>query len=51
MTETKTVIEIPDFLTVRELADVMEASPIDVIKELMNNGIMARWVLKPCRSS
>ncbi len=41
MTETKTVIEIPDFLTVRELADVMEASPIDVIKELMNNGIMA----------
>jgi translation initiation factor IF-2 len=41
MTETKTVIEIPDFLTVRELADEMEASPIDVIKELMNNGIMA----------
>jgi translation initiation factor IF-2 len=41
MTETKTVIEIPDFLTVRELADIMEASPIDVIKELMNNGIMA----------
>jgi translation initiation factor IF-2 len=41
MTETKTVIEIPDFLTVRELADLMEASPIDVIKELMNNGIMA----------
>ncbi len=41
MIETKTVIEIPDFLTVRELADEMEASPIDVIKELMNNGIMA----------
>ncbi len=41
MTETKTVIEVPDFLTVRELADVMETSPIDVIKELMNNGIMA----------
>jgi translation initiation factor IF-2 len=41
MTETKTVIEISDFLTVRELADIMEASPIDVIKELMNNGIMA----------
>ncbi|HET6443515.1 MAG TPA: translation initiation factor IF-2 [candidate division Zixibacteria bacterium] len=41
MTETKTVIEIPDYLTIRELADVMEASPIDVIKELMNNGIMA----------
>jgi translation initiation factor IF-2 len=41
MTEAKIVIEIPDYLTVRELADVMEASPIDVIKELMNNGIMA----------
>jgi translation initiation factor IF-2 len=41
MVETKTVIEVPDFLTVRELAEVMEASPIDVIKELMNNGIMA----------
>ncbi|MFN2187443.1 MAG: translation initiation factor IF-2 [Candidatus Promineifilaceae bacterium] len=41
MTETKTVIEIPDFVTVRELAETMHASPIDVIKELMNNGIMA----------
>jgi len=34
-------IVIPDFLTVRELADLMEASPIQVIKELMNNGILA----------
>jgi translation initiation factor IF-2 len=34
-------ITIPDFLTVRELADLMEASPIQVIKELMNNGILA----------
>ena len=41
MAETKTLIEIPDFITVRELADFMEASPIDVIKTLMNNGIMA----------
>jgi translation initiation factor IF-2 len=41
MAETKTIIEIPDFITVRELADFMEASPIDVIKTLMNNGIMA----------
>jgi translation initiation factor IF-2 len=41
MAETKTVIEIPEFITVRELADVMDASPIEVIKQLMNNGIMA----------
>ncbi|MGW8318138.1 MAG: translation initiation factor IF-2 [Candidatus Promineifilaceae bacterium] len=41
MAETKTLIEIPDFITVRELATIMDASPIDVIKELMNNGIMA----------
>ncbi|HSG15759.1 MAG TPA: translation initiation factor IF-2 [Anaerolineae bacterium] len=41
MAETKTLIEVPDFLTVRELADIMEASPIEVIKQLMNNGIMA----------
>lgn len=34
-------IEIPDFITVRELAERMEASPINVIKELMSNGIMA----------
>ncbi len=41
MAETKTLIEIPDFVTVRELSDVMEVSPIDVIKKLMDNGIMA----------
>ncbi len=41
MAETKILIEIPDFITVRELADEMEASPIEVIKTLMNNGIMA----------
>ena len=40
-TETRNVIEIPDFLTVRELASLMQVSPIDVIKELMANGIMA----------
>lgn len=28
-------VTIPDFVTVRELAELMEASPIDVIKELM----------------
>ena len=41
MTQTKALIEVPDFVTVRELADIMEVSPIDVIKELMSNGIMA----------
>ena len=35
------LVEIPDFLTVRELAELIKATPIDVIKELMNNGIMA----------
>jgi len=38
---TRKKIEIPNSLTVRELAALMEVSPIDVIKELMNNGIMA----------
>ena len=39
--QNRKAVEIPDFLTVRELADLMEASPIQVIKELMNNGILA----------
>lgn len=39
--QTKTVIEIPNFVTVRELAGLMEVSPINVIKELMSSGIMA----------
>ncbi len=34
-------IEIPNFISVRELSDLMGVSPIDVIKELMSNGIMA----------
>jgi translation initiation factor IF-2 len=34
-------IEIPTNLTVRELAERIEASPIDVIKQLMANGVMA----------
>ncbi len=41
MPQQKQVLEIPDFLTVRELADLMGASPIEVMKELINNGIMA----------
>jgi translation initiation factor IF-2 len=35
------VVEIPDSLTVRELAARIESSPIDVIKQLMANGVMA----------
>ncbi|MDX1613270.1 MAG: translation initiation factor IF-2 [Candidatus Promineifilaceae bacterium] len=41
MAEAKTLIEVPDFITVRELAGVMDTSPVDVIRELMKNGIMA----------
>ncbi|MCO5207741.1 MAG: translation initiation factor IF-2 [Anaerolineae bacterium] len=41
MSNTKTIIEIPEFVTVRELATLMGVSPINIIKELMSNGIMA----------
>lgn len=34
-------MELPVALTVRQLASLLGISPIDVIKELMNNGIMA----------
>jgi translation initiation factor IF-2 len=37
----ETVIELPASVTVRDLAQMMKASPIDVIKVLMSNGIMA----------
>ena len=35
------VLYVPPSITVRELAELMEISPIDLIKELMSNGIMA----------
>jgi translation initiation factor IF-2 len=35
------VVELAAALTVRQLASLLGISPIDVIKELMNNGIMA----------
>ena len=35
------VVELPAALSVRQLASLLGISPIDVIKELMNNGIMA----------
>jgi translation initiation factor IF-2 len=34
-------IELPQAITVRELADMMQRSPIELIKELMNAGVMA----------
>ncbi len=34
-------IELPISITVRQLAEVLEASPIEVIKNLMSNGVMA----------
>lgn len=37
----QTSIELPDSITVRELAERIESSPIDVIKQLMANGVMA----------
>ena len=34
-------VEIPSNLTVRDLAERVKVSPINVIRELMNNGVMA----------
>ncbi|MBI5957765.1 MAG: translation initiation factor IF-2 [Chloroflexi bacterium] len=41
MPKTKQILEVPDFITVRQLAELMGASPIEVMKELITNGIMA----------
>ena len=41
MAKEKQIVEVPDFVTVRELAELIDASPIDVMKQLINNGIMA----------
>ncbi len=38
--ETKEVI-IPEVITVRELAELVEVSPIQIIKTLMSNGVLA----------
>lgn len=34
-------VEIPSVITVRQLADLIKASPINIIKQLMSNGVMA----------
>jgi translation initiation factor IF-2 len=35
------VVELPGAITVRQLATLIQASPIDIIKQLMSNGVMA----------
>ncbi len=35
------VVELPSLITVRQLATLIQASPIDIIKQLMSNGVMA----------
>jgi len=39
--DSQKLVEIPDNLTVRDLADRIDASPIDVIKKLIASGVMA----------
>ncbi|MBA3875080.1 MAG: translation initiation factor IF-2 [Anaerolineae bacterium] len=41
MAQEKQVILLPEYVTVRELADIIGASPIEVMKRLIANGIMA----------
>jgi translation initiation factor IF-2 len=42
VTEDKsTRVTVPELVTVRELADLIEVSPIAVIKQLMANGVIA----------
>lgn len=41
MAQEKQVVLVPDFLTVRELSELIKASPIEVMKKLIANGIMA----------
>lgn len=35
------LIDIPDTLSVKQLADLLQVSPVDIIKRLMKNGVMA----------
>lgn len=41
MAQEKQLILVPDYLSVRELAELIDASPIEVMKRLIANGIMA----------
>lgn len=41
MAKERQIVEVPQFLTVRDLANLISASPIEVMKHLISNGIMA----------
>ncbi|MBL8130877.1 MAG: translation initiation factor IF-2 [Anaerolineae bacterium] len=41
MAQEKQIVLVPDFISVREVAELISASPIDVMKRLIANGIMA----------
>ena len=41
MTQAGSPVRIPDAITVKDLAGLLSVTPIDVIKELMKNGVMA----------
>lgn len=41
MAKERQIIEVPDYLTVRELANLIAVSPIEVMKQLIGSGIMA----------
>ena len=41
MAQEQQIILVPDYLTVRELAELVDESPVDVMKSLISNGIMA----------
>jgi len=41
MSENGNKIELPANIVIRDLAQIIEQSPIDVIKKLMSNGVMA----------
>ncbi len=39
--EEPRTVELPDTITVKDLADLLKVSPVQIIKELMKNGIIA----------
>ena len=41
MAQERQLIEIPEAVSVRDLAELMHANPIDVMKQLIRNGVMA----------